>query len=121
MKLVSVEQMKSIEKEADEKGLSYADMMENAGRELAYVIADLPVFDSEDDEASVLALVGPGNNGGDALVALTHLAADGWTARAYLVKRKVKGDELIEQFTEMGGEWVDSSKDEDFVSLRSFL
>ena len=121
MKLVTVEQMKAIEKEADEKGLSYGDMMEHAGRELAYVIADLPVFESEDDEASVLALVGPGNNGGDALVALTHMAADGWSARAYLVKRKVKGDELIQQFTEMGGEVIEGAKDEDFSALREAL
>jgi NAD(P)H-hydrate epimerase len=121
MKLVTVDQMKAIEKEADEKGLSYSDMMENAGRELAYVIADLPYFDAEDDEASVLALVGPGNNGGDALVALTHLAADGWTARAYLVKRKVKGDELIQQFNEMGGEVLEAAKDENYSSLRDSL
>ena len=122
MKLVSVDEMKAIEKEADANGLSYDDMMENAGRELAYVIADLgSLNEDEEEELEVLALVGPGNNGGDALVALTHLAADGWTARAYLIKRKVKGDELIEQFTEMGGEWVDASKDDGFVSLRSFL
>lgn len=121
MKLVTVEQMKAVEKEADEKGLSYADLMENAGRELAYAIADLPFFDNDEEEASVLALVGPGNNGGDALVALSHLAADGWTARAYLVKRKVKGDELIEQFTEMGGEVLEASKDEGYASLREAL
>ncbi len=120
MKLVTVEQMKAIEKEADEKGLSYADLMQNAGRELAFAIADMVVFE-EDDEASVLALVGPGNNGGDALVALTHLAAQGWTARAYLVKRKVKGDELVQQFTGMGGEVLEASKDEGFPALQEAL
>jgi NAD(P)H-hydrate epimerase len=120
MKLVTVEQMKAIEKEADEKGLSYADMMENAGRELAYVIADLPALDDAGN-AEVLALVGPGNNGGDALVALTHLAADGWTARAYLIKRKLKGDELAKGLTDMGGELLEASKDEGFELLRSAL
>ncbi len=96
-------------------------MMENAGRELAYAIADLPLFDGDEDEASVLALVGPGNNGGDALVALTHLAADGWSAHAYLVKRKVKGDELIQQFAEMGGEVFEGGKDADHSTLREML
>jgi NAD(P)H-hydrate epimerase len=120
MKLVTVEQMKAIEKEADEKGLSYADMMENAGRELAYVISDLPASD-ESGNAEVLALVGPGNNGGDALVALTHLAADGWTAHAYLIKRKLKGDELVKGFTDMGGELVESAKDEGYEQLRGWL
>src|SRR5574340_208425 len=118
MKLVTVEQMKAIEKEADEKGLSYADLMENAGRELAYVIADLPALD-ESENAEVVALVGSGNNGGDALVALTHLAADGWTARAYLLKRKVKGDELVQQFTGVGGEILEAAKDPESRTLRA--
>jgi len=121
MKLVTVEEMKAIEKEADGAGLTYADMMENAGRELAYVIADLPLLKQEEEDIEVLGLVGPGNNGGDTLVALTHLVADGWTARAYLVKRKTKGDELVAQFTEMGGEVVEASKDEEYGSLRAFL
>ena len=82
MKLVSVAQMREIEKEADANGLSYEDMMENAGRELAYAVADLPYFFEEEEDIEILGLVGPGNNGGDTLVALTHLAADGWKARA---------------------------------------
>ncbi len=122
MKLVSVAQMREIEKEADANGLAYEDMMENAGRELAYVIADLPFFfEEEDEDIEILGLVGPGNNGGDTLVALTHLAADGWTARAYLIKRKSKGDELVEQFLEMGGEVVEAAKDKDFASLFASL
>ncbi len=120
MKLVSVAQMREIEKEADASSLSYEDMMENAGRELAYVIAELPFF-NEEDEVEIVGLVGPGNNGGDALVALTHLVADGWTARAYLIKRKVKGDELLEQFVEMGGEVIETAKDKDHESLHAFL
>lgn len=120
MKLVTVEQMKAIEKEADEKGLNYADLMENAGRELANAITDLVAFE-DDGEASVLALVGPGNNGGDALVALSHLAAEGWNAKACLVKRKAKGDELVQRFAGMGGEVFEASKDEDHNSLRDAL
>lgn len=121
MKLVSVAQMREIEKEADANGLSYEDMMENAGRELAYVILDLPFFYEEEEDVEILGLVGPGNNGGDALVALTHLVADGWTARAYLVKRKVKDDELVTQFLEMGGEVVEAARDKGFASLQSSL
>lgn len=120
MKLVTVEQMKAIETEADQQGLSYTDLMENAGRELANAISDLVAIE-DDEEASVLALVGPGNNGGDALVALAHLAAEGWSAKAYLVKRKVKGDELVQRFTAMGGEVIESAKDDDHASLRERL
>lgn len=120
MKLVTVEQMKAIETEADQQGLSYTDLMENAGRELANAISDLVAIE-DDEEASVLGLVGPGNNGGDALVALAHLAAEGWSAKAYLVKRKVKGDELVQRFTAMGGEVIESAKDDDHASLRERL
>ncbi|MGE5251776.1 MAG: NAD(P)H-hydrate epimerase, partial [Bacteroidota bacterium] len=121
MKLVTVDEMKAIEKEADASGLTYSDMMENAGRELAYAIAEVPLLVDQEEDIEVLGLVGPGNNGGDALVALTHLRADGWIARAYLIKRKVKGDELIQQFTEMGGEVVEAARDEEHTSLQAFL
>ncbi|MDQ2693253.1 MAG: bifunctional ADP-dependent NAD(P)H-hydrate dehydratase/NAD(P)H-hydrate epimerase, partial [Chloroflexota bacterium] len=85
MKLVSVAQMQEIEKEADAGGLSFDQMMENAGQGLAEIILDLYAGESE---LEVLGLVGPGNNGGDTLVALSMLSAAGWKARAYLVKRK---------------------------------
>ena len=99
MKLVTVPQMQKIEKEADAGGLTYDQMMQNAGQGLAEVIADLFV---DDDQLEIVSLVGPGNNGGDTLVALTALVEEGWRARAYLVKRKK--DELVRGFLEKGGE-----------------
>ena len=99
MKFVSVSEMQAIEKEADAGGLTYDQMMENAGQGLADIIFDL----FEDDvETEIVGLVGPGNNGGDTLVALAELAAEGWKARAYLIKRKK--DDLVKRFTEAGGE-----------------
>ncbi len=99
MKLVTVSQMQATEKEADANGLTYDQMMENAGQGLADIIFD----QFEDDvETEIVGLVGPGNNGGDTLVALSELAQEGWKARAYLVKRKK--DELVKRFTEAGGE-----------------
>src|SRR5512134_2766829 len=99
MKLVTVSQMQAIEKEADAGGLTYDQMMENAGQGLADIILSLYAGDSE---LEAVGLVGPGNNGGDTLVALSALAAGGWKARAYLVKRKK--DDLVKRFTEAGGE-----------------
>ena len=99
MKLVTVSQMQAIEKEADAGGLTFEQMMEHAGQGLADVILDLYV---DEVEPEVVGLVGSGNNGGDTLVALSALAAAGWKARAYLVKRKK--DELVKRFTEAGGE-----------------
>ena len=115
MKLVTVAQMREIEKEADTNGLPYAEMMENAGRGLAEIVNEI-AFDDEWEE--VLGLVGPGNNGGDTLVALTHLVEEGWHARAYVVKRKKK-DELVTRFTEAGGEvtFVETDKDLSALSM----
>jgi NAD(P)H-hydrate epimerase len=116
MKLVTVPEMLAIEKEADASGLSYAEMMENAGSGLADVILEL--FGNE-DELIVIGLVGPGNNGGDTLVALEHLANHGWNTRAYLFKRKT--DEYVKRLENVGGEILDASKDEKFNMLAAFI
>jgi ADP-dependent NAD(P)H-hydrate dehydratase / NAD(P)H-hydrate epimerase len=116
MRLVSVQQMKAIEKEADAAGLTYAQMMQNAGQGLAEVVQDLPI---EDSEQEVFGLVGSGNNGGDTLVALAHLAADGWRARAYLINRK--SDSLVERLEKAGGEIIVAEEDEEFASLSAFV
>ncbi len=113
MKLVTVAQMREIEKEADANGLTYAEMMENAGRGLAEIVNEV-AFD--DDWEEVLGLIGPGNNGGDTLVAMTHLLEDGWHARAYVVKRKKK-DELVARFIEAGGEVTFADSDKDLSAL----
>ncbi len=120
MKLVTVAEMRAIEQEADSGGLSYQQMMKNAGHSLAEEILQLTYTESEEDR-EVLALVGPGNNGGDALVALTHLAADNWRARAYLIKRKAEGDDLLERFRREGGEVLFADKDPDFTRLTAFI
>ena len=116
MKLVTVSEMNAIEKEADASGLTYDQMMENAGRGLAEVILDFPL---EDDQRQVFGLVGSGNNGGDTLVALAHLALEGWQARAYLVKRKQ--DALVERLEQAGGEIVSAEGDPEFKSLNALL
>ena len=105
MKLVTVSQMQAIEKEADAGGLTYDQMMENAGQGLADVVLDLFV---DEIEPEAIGLIGPGNNGGDTLVALSALVEEGWKAKAYLVKRKK--DELVKRFTDAGGEVI-SGKD----------
>ena len=117
MKLVNTSQMREIEKQADANGLPYAEMMENAGRGLAEVVNEI-AFD--DDWEQVLGLVGPGNNGGDTLIALTHLAEDGWHACAYISKRGKK-DDLVTRLLEAGGEVVYAENDSDYSALAANL
>ena len=116
MKLVSVQEMLSIEKEADASGLSYAAMMESAGRGLAALLDDL---DLEGSPRDIAALVGPGNNGGDALVALAELAASGWTASAYLVHRGE--DHLVERMRKAGGRVLTLTQDENSSQLSDLI
>ena len=117
MKLVTVAQMRDIEKEADANGLPYAEMMENAGRRLAEIVNEIAL---DDEWEEVFGLVGPGNNGGDTLIALTHLAEEGWHASAYVVRRKQK-DELVARLLEAGGEVTFAEADRDFAALESHL
>jgi NAD(P)H-hydrate epimerase len=117
MKLVTVNQMREIEKQADASGVSYSQMMENAGRGLAEMI-DSIAFDNDWNE--VLGFVGSGNNGGDTLVALTHLAEAGWQARAYIVKREKK-DKLTARLLKAGGEVVYADHDKKSSKLAEML
>jgi ADP-dependent NAD(P)H-hydrate dehydratase / NAD(P)H-hydrate epimerase len=117
MKLVTVAQMREIEKQADANGLPYAEMMENAGRGLAEIVNDI-AFDDDWDQA--LGLIGPGNNGGDTLIALTHLAEEGWHACAYIIKRS-RQDELVTRLLEADGEVVFAEDDSDHSALATQL
>ncbi|MEL7675437.1 MAG: NAD(P)H-hydrate epimerase, partial [Chloroflexota bacterium] len=65
-KIVTVDQMRAIEKATDASGHTYADMMDLAGRAVAGRVREL--LDGV-DAPRVAILVGPGNNGGDGLVA----------------------------------------------------
>lgn len=118
MKLVTTTQMRAIEKEADSKGTTYAQLMQNAGRSLAEIIH---AIGQENDLHTITAIVGAGNNGGDALVALTWLAQAGWQTHAYLVNRKSAGDQLITTYLEAGGEVESFASDTGFNVLRTFL
>ena len=73
----------------DERGVPEAALMENAGRQAALII------DRLFPEGSVVALVGSGNNGGDALVCLRALAAWGRRVSAVLVGNRPKADPVL--------------------------
>jgi hydroxyethylthiazole kinase-like uncharacterized protein yjeF len=118
MKLFTVEQMVAAEKTADSQGNTYAHMMETAGRGVAEaVMARWPVAN-----ASVLVLVGPGNNGGDGLVAGRYLAEAGADVAFYLFKpRDPAEDENYAKIQQMGLFAVDAEFDQRFRVLRTRL
>ena len=107
MKYVSVAEMQAIEREANASGLSYERMMENAGRGLAEVVLDDYGYLAE---GGALGLVGSGNNGGDTLVALAHLAEEGWNASAAILRPRLQNDPLVVRLQAAGGRviWLDT-------------
>ncbi|NPV85595.1 MAG: NAD(P)H-hydrate dehydratase [Anaerolineae bacterium] len=118
MKLVSVEEMRAIEAEADANGVTYEKMMENAGNGLAKVVQAL---DLNGRDRAVVGLVGAGNNGGDTLVALTALLKAGWQAMAYQVLPRGEKDRLTALFEESGGELIRYAEDKKFQRLDEWL
>jgi NAD(P)H-hydrate epimerase len=112
MKLVTVSQMLAIEKEANAAGMTYEQMMENAGRGLAECVQELEI---DNEDLDVLGLVGPGNNGGDTLIALTLLAGAGWQVHAYLAKRDQ--DQLVDRVRKAGGQILELATDNDLSKL----
>lgn len=117
MKLVSIEEMQAVEKEADANGLSYDEMMANAGYGLANVVME--TYDNL-EEKTVLGLVGSGNNGGDTLVALTFLAENNWEATAILLKDS-QNQSLIKDFVEHGGKIEIRDEDKEKAQLSELL
>lgn len=68
MRVVSIEKMKMLEKEADRAGLSYYQMMENAG------FGAFEFIKNTLNPKSVTVFCGNGNNGGDGFVIARYFA-----------------------------------------------
>ena len=118
MKLVSVAEMKAIESEANEKGLTYEQMMENAGNGLGDHLKNAY---SHIGEPFALMFIGAGNNGGDTLIALARLAALGWRVTGYLVKNRPVEDEPLKRFQIAGGEVLQALKIPALTLLREVI
>lgn len=80
--IVTVQQMRQLEATADALGVSYATMMQRAGHAVADALATLL---PDLTNAPVLILIGPGNNGGDGLVAAVALAQMGAIPKCYFL------------------------------------
>lgn len=117
MYIVTTSQMQAAEKSADAAGLSYEQMMENAGHAVAEAIATQ--FDISG--VRVLVLVGPGNNGGDGLVAARYLSQVGATVAVYAWKRETKEDKNWALLDAAGIEKVLSSDSDSQARLAHLL
>jgi NAD(P)H-hydrate epimerase len=118
VKLYSVKEMLALEKEANASGLTYELMMENAGKGIA---EEIELVYSHISNKKIFALVGSGNNGGDALVALNHLSQNKWKTCAYIVRKRAEDDPLITRLTNNGGQVIKVEDDNKFIQLNKIL
>jgi NAD(P)H-hydrate epimerase len=107
--------MIAVEQAADQAGHSYQAMMEAAGLGLAGEIQER--LGDSSDRRRIVGLVGSGNNGGDALVALDHLHGWGWETTAVLLKAREEADPLIERYQEAGGRILECTAPEACLDL----
>lgn len=85
MLLVTTERMRQLEHAAVEAGATWEGLMEQAGQGVAqHALSRL----QHKPEPVVLVLVGPGNNGGDGLVAARHLHDAGVHVALYIWNRQ---------------------------------
>jgi NAD(P)H-hydrate epimerase len=116
-KIISVETMRELEERGNQSGLSYAAMMENAGRATALAVRNRLGSRGQ----CVLILVGPGNNGGDGLVAAHYLHEMGASVACYLWKRGREGDSNLERVLADGLDCFWAENDQEFARLRGLL
>lgn len=109
--------MRRLEAEADAAGVSYAAMMEYAGR----AVADAVLARVAPSETTAILLVGPGNNGGDGLVCARHLADAGVTVKAYCLKPPDETDPKVIDLRERSIFVVDAEGDMQSRVLKHLL
>lgn len=88
---VTSAQMKELERRADEAGLSYYRMMENAGTGAVEYIASVHPVEGK----TVLIFCGKGNNGGDGFVAARKLTEMGAAVGVILAEGEPRTEDAI--------------------------
>jgi len=89
MRVVTVAEMQTLERDC---GVPVATLMENAGLAVAQ---EAWLMLGEIAERRILVLCGPGNNGGDGLVAARHLKEWAADVTVYLLKGREADDEVF--------------------------
>lgn len=119
MKIVTVSQMQKAERDCADSGTSLDTLMENAGRAVAEesrrLLSDL-------SQQNVLVLVGPGNNGGDGLVAARYLYDWGIDrVKVYLCGRRPDNDPNFEQIKKRSIHFREIDADTDLSKFTEWL
>jgi len=118
MKILTSDQMRQVEEECAKIGLATSALMENAGQAVATEVKKIL---GKVDKKSIIILIGPGNNGGDGLVAARHLNDWGAKVSLYLYGQRPSDDPNFKLVKERGITCVDLSQDEKQEKLNELL
>ena len=118
MKIVTVEQMKALEAAAVAAGSSERELMEQAGLAAAQ---EAWLAAGAVEALTVVVLVGPGNNGGDGLVAARRLVDLGATPHVYLLRPRPDDDPLWRALLEANVSYLAAPDDDGFRGLEAML
>jgi ADP-dependent NAD(P)H-hydrate dehydratase / NAD(P)H-hydrate epimerase len=118
MKLVTADQVKTLDQQAEKSGVAIAKLMENAGRGVAEQIRNLlGVVKGR----RMVVFAGPGNNGGDGLVAARYLHDWGADVRVYLLAKRRADDANVPELVKREIDMADAGDDPRFAALDRFL
>ena len=92
MRIVTNEEMHDLEEKSATAGVSVESLMQNAGLAVALNVKEIA---GNLSGVPLLVLIGPGNNGGDGLVAANHLTEWGAEVTAYFALPRKKSNMVI--------------------------
>lgn len=98
MRVLSSANIKAVECEADQNGISFLRLMENAGAACAKVIRSR--FDHT-DKRNVAVLCGKGKNGGDGFVIARKLFENGYRVQVFLVMGAPTAENAQEMYSRL--------------------
>ncbi len=118
MKLVTADQVRTLDQQATKAGVPVEKLMENAGRGVAEQVRALL---GTVKGRRIVVLAGPGNNGGDGLVAARHLHDWGAEVRVYLLAKRRADDANLPELVKREIDITDAESDPSFAALDRFL
>jgi hydroxyethylthiazole kinase-like uncharacterized protein yjeF len=118
MKVLTVEQMRQVEELCAKIGLPTNELMENAGKAVAEEVRRIL---GTVDEQHILIMAGPGNNGGDGLVAARHLHDWGAKVSLYFPVQRPADDPNLKLVQERDITCVVAEHDENMGRLAELL
>jgi NAD(P)H-hydrate epimerase len=118
MKIITSTEMQQLEAEAEKIGLTPSQLMENAGRAVAESARRIL---SGVSGRKVLVLTGPGNNGGDGLVAARYLREWGGEVTLYLCSQRQADDANLKLAREREITTVEAEVDANQTQLLELL